>query len=139
MHCESIIARGSCATRATLSRCSGGCTRRRGRTGRTGCSNGRIWILARYDIVRLRTISHGAPTTSYDVVLNIVRTASYVRCYVRLRTVTYESIRCRTGPYVCQHRRCYIRHRRLDIQCRTSMSQKMHVVYDHLEPVESLA
>jgi hypothetical protein len=34
LHCESIIARGSCAAMA------GGCTRRRGRTGRTGRSCG---------------------------------------------------------------------------------------------------
>ncbi len=40
LHCESIITRGSCAASA-LSRRSGGCTRRRCRTGRTGRSTGR--------------------------------------------------------------------------------------------------
>ncbi len=43
-HCgDSIIARGSesCAARAALGRRSRGCTRRRGRTGRTGRSTGR--------------------------------------------------------------------------------------------------
>jgi hypothetical protein len=40
-HCESIIARGSCAARAALSRRTKGCTRRRGRTGPTGRSTGR--------------------------------------------------------------------------------------------------
>jgi hypothetical protein len=41
LHCESIITRGSCAARAALSRRSGGCTRRRGRTRCTGRSTGR--------------------------------------------------------------------------------------------------
>jgi hypothetical protein len=41
LHCESMIARGSCAARAALSRRSGGCTQRRGRAGRTGRSTGR--------------------------------------------------------------------------------------------------
>jgi hypothetical protein len=41
LHCESIIARGSCAARVALSRRSRGCTRRRGRTGSTGRSTGR--------------------------------------------------------------------------------------------------
>jgi hypothetical protein len=40
LHCESIIARGSCAARAALSRSSGGCTRRRCRTRCTGRSTG---------------------------------------------------------------------------------------------------
>jgi hypothetical protein len=40
LHCESIIARGACAARAALSRCSWGCTWQRGRTGRTGRSTG---------------------------------------------------------------------------------------------------
>jgi hypothetical protein len=40
-HCESIIARGSCAARATLSRHSRGCTRRCSRTGSTGRSTDR--------------------------------------------------------------------------------------------------
>jgi hypothetical protein len=46
-----------------------------------------IWILARYDIVRLRTISYEAPTTSY-----VGRTMSYSTSYVRYRTydVTYD-------------------------------------------------
>jgi hypothetical protein len=42
LHCESIIARGSCAARAALSRRSGGCTRWRDSTGHsTGRSTGR--------------------------------------------------------------------------------------------------
>ncbi len=41
LQCESIIARGSYAARAALSCRSGGCTRRRCRTGRTGRSTGR--------------------------------------------------------------------------------------------------
>ena len=46
-----------------------------------------IWILARYDIVRLRTMSYGARTTSY-----VGRTMSYSTSYVRYRTydVTYD-------------------------------------------------
>ncbi len=59
-----------------------------------------IWILARYDIVR----------QTYDVVLNVVRTISYVRCYVE-----------HTTSYICQHRRLDVRYRRF---------HKMHVVYD---------
>ncbi len=41
LHCKSIITRGSCAARATLSRSSGSCTRRRGRTRCTVRSTGR--------------------------------------------------------------------------------------------------
>jgi hypothetical protein len=43
LHCKLIrvITRGSCAARAALSRSSGGCTRRRGRTRCTGRSTGR--------------------------------------------------------------------------------------------------
>jgi hypothetical protein len=41
LHCKSIITRGSCAAWAALSRSSGGCTRRRGRTRCAGRSTGR--------------------------------------------------------------------------------------------------
>ena len=90
-----------------------------------------------YDIVRS---TYDIVRRTYDVVLNIVRTISYVRCYLRHRT--YQWIRCRTflnivgGTYdivgwtydiVCP-RKCIsytisyvhknIRHRRYEISCR---------------------
>ena len=74
-----------------------------------------IWILARYDIVRLRTMSYVHPTTSYGR-----RTMSGSTSHVRYRTydITYDIVR--TTSYVCPHRRCDIRHRMSDIRHRTS-------------------
>ena len=82
-----------------------------------------IWILARYDIVRLRTMSYVHPTTSY-----VRRTMSGSTSHVRHRTydITYDI--ARTTSYVCQHRRCDIRHRTSDVRYRRF--RKIYVVYD---------
>ena len=82
-----------------------------------------IWILARYDIVRLRTMSYVHPTTSY-----VRRTMSYSTSYIRYRMydITYDIVH--TTSYVCQHRRYDIRHRMSDIRYRRF--RKIHVVYD---------
>ena len=55
----------------------------------------RIWILARYDVVRVRTMSYVHPTTSY-----VRRTTSDSISYVRHRTydITYDI--ARTTSYV---------------------------------------
>jgi hypothetical protein len=91
------------------------------------CYRDAIWILARYDIVRLRTMSYVPRTTSY-----VRRTMSYSTSYVRYRTydVTYDIEH--TTSYVCQHRRCDIRHRRSDVRYRRF--HEMHVVYDRMFP-----
>lgn len=82
-----------------------------------------IWILARYYIVRLRTMSYVHPTTSY-----VIRTMSGSTSHVRYRTydITYDI--ARTTSYVCQHRRCDIRHRTSDVRYRRF--RKIYVVYD---------
>jgi hypothetical protein len=82
-----------------------------------------IWILARYDIVRLRTMSYVHPTTSYGR-----RTMSGSTSHVRYRTyvITYDI--ARTTSYVCQHRRCDIRHRMSEVRYRRF--RKIYVVYD---------
>ena len=74
-----------------------------------------IWILARYDVVRVRTMSYVHPTTSY-----VRRTMSGSISHVRHRTydITYDI--ARTTSYVYEHRRCYIRHRLYDVRCRTN-------------------
>ena len=82
-----------------------------------------IWILARYDIVRLRTMSYVHPTTSY-----VRRTMSGSTSHVRHRTydITYDI--ARTTSYVFPNRRCYIRHRTCDVRCRRF--RKIYFVYD---------
>ena len=82
-----------------------------------------IWILARYDVVRLRTMSYVHPTTSY-----VRRTMSGSISHVRHRTydITYDI--ARTTSYVFSNRRCYIRHRTSDVRCRRF--RKIYVIYD---------
>jgi hypothetical protein len=82
-----------------------------------------IWILARYDVVRVRTMSYVHPTTSY-----VRRTMSGSISHVRHRTydITYDI--ARTISYVFPNRRCYIRHRTLDVRCRRF--RKFYVIYD---------
>jgi hypothetical protein len=82
-----------------------------------------IWILARYDVVRLRTMSYVHPTTSY-----VRRTMSGSISHVRHRTydITYDI--ARTTSYVFPNRRCYIRHRTSDVRCRRF--RKIYVIYD---------
>ncbi len=88
-----------------------------------------IWILARYDIVRLRTMSYVHPTTSY-----VRRTMSCSTSHVRYRThdITYDIVH--TTSYVCQHRRCNIRHRMSDIRYRRFpydiVGLTLYIVYD---------
>ena len=94
-----------------------------GHCGGFGTSSWIIWILARYDIVRLRTMSYVHPTTSY-----VRRTMSGSISHVRHRTydITYDI--ARTTSYVYEYRRCYVRHRIYDVRCRRF--RKIYVVYD---------
>ena len=66
-----------------------------------------------YDVVRN---TYNIVRQTYVVVLNIVRTISY--------DITYDIEY--TPLYLCQYRRCNVRHRRLDVPYRTF--HKLHVV-----------
>ena len=93
------------------------------RVRETATASANIWILARYDVVRLRTMSYVHPTTSY-----VRRTTSGSISHVRHRTydITYDI--ARTTSYVFPNRRCYIRHRTCDVRCRSF--RKIYFVYD---------
>ena len=86
-----------------------------------------IWILATYDVVRhvrCRTsCTYDIVRVTYDIVLNIARTMSYVRYTGSRRTTSYVRHRTwRTMSYVdIRHRTSHIRH-------RTCSSQ--HIVYN---------
>ena len=79
----------------------------------------RFWLT--YDIIY--DIEFPEPTTSY-----VRRTMSGSTSHVRHRTydITYDI--ARTTSYVCQHRRCDIRHRMSDVRYRRF--RKIYVVYD---------
>ena len=86
-----------------------------------------IWILATYDVVRhvrCRTsCTYDIVRATYDIVLNIARTMSYVRHTGSRRTTSYIRHRTsRTMSYV------NIRHRTSHIRHRTCSSQ--HIVYN---------
>jgi hypothetical protein len=86
-----------------------------------------IWILATYDVVRhvrCRTsCTYDVVRATYDIVLNIARTMSYVRYTGSRRTTSYVRHRTpRTMSYV------NLRHRTSHIQHRSCSSQ--HIVYN---------
>ncbi len=88
-----------------------------------------IWILATYDVVRhvrCRTsCTYDIVRATYDIVLNIARTMSYVRYTGSRRTTSYVRHRTlRTMSHV------NIRHRTAHILHRTCSSQHIVTVYN---------
>jgi hypothetical protein len=118
----------------------------------TGMNFVHIWILATYDVVRhvrCRTsCTYDIVRVTYDIVLNIARTMSYVRYTGSRRTTSYVRHRTwRTMSYVnIRHRTSHIRHRTCssqhiadnvvcqkwtyDVVCTWHTTSYVHIVYD---------